>query len=325
MKKILTSISVAALTFTATASLSFAQEYPKSGKAINIIVPFSPGGASDSLSRLIGQKITQEWGNPTIIQNKPGADMVIGLQFVSKSEKDGYTIGLTTSSFALNTVVKKDFAMDAIKDFVSIGMIGQSSYVLAVDASSKYKTFKELEAGTKDNKNKFSYASCCFGTYFAAEMIKSATDLQGLHIPYKGSSPALNAILGKEVEYIIDTTTATKPFIASGRLRPLMVTGRTRSASFPDVPHLTESGVPGSFEVGVWYGFVFPAGTPADIVKKANLTLNKILEMPDVKARIGEFDIEVTPTTPEKMDQKVVADLEKYLAAAKKANLKFEN
>lgn len=325
MKKFLTSVSIATLTFTATASLSIAQDYPKSGKAINIIVPFAPGGASDSLSRLIGQKLTEEWGNPTIIQNKPGADMVIGLQYVSKSEKDGYTIGLTTSSFALNTVVKKDFAMDAVKEFVSIGMIGQSSYVLAVDGNSKYKTFKDLETATKDNKNKFSYASCCFGTYFAAEMIKSATDLKGLHIPYKGSAPALNAILGKEVEYIIDTTTATKPFIASGKLRPLMVTGRTRSMSLPNVPHLTESGVPGNFEVGVWYGFVFPAGTPAEIVTKTNLALNKILAMPDVKARIEGFDIEVTPTTSEQMGQKIVADLDKYLAAAKKANLKFEH
>ena len=154
-------------------------------------------------------------------------------------------------------------------------------------------------------------------------MIKSATTLKGLHIPYKGSAPALNAILAKEVEYIIDTTTATKPFLASGKLRPLLVTGRTRSLSLPDVPNLTEAGVPGEFEVGVWYGFVFPAGTPPDIVKKANLTLNKILAMPDVKARIEGFDIEVTPTTSEQMGQKVIADLDKYLTAAKKANLKF--
>lgn len=323
MKKLLTSASIAVLTFAATAGLSIAQDYPKSGKAINIIVPFAPGGASDALARLIGQKMTEEWGNPAIVQNKPGADMVIGLQFVSKSEKDGYTIGLTTSSFALNTVVKKDFTMDAVKDFVSIGLIGQSNYVLAVDANSKYKTFKDLEAATKENQNKFSYASCCFGTYFAAEMIKSATTLKGLHIPYKGSAPALNAILAKEVEYIIDTTTATKPFLSSGKLRPLLVTGRTRSLSLPDVPNLTEAGVPGDFEVGVWYGFVFPAGTPPDIVKKANLTLNKILAMPDVKARIEGFDIEVTPTTSEQMGQKVIADLDKYLTAAKKANLKF--
>ncbi len=325
MKNPLISISVAALALAATTGLAFSQEYPKSGKAINIIVPFAPGGAADTLSRLVGQKLSEEWGNPAIVQNKPGADMVIGLQFVSKAEKDGYTIGLTTSSFALNKVVKKDFPVDPIKDFSSIGIVGQSSYVLAVDANSKYKSFKELEAATKENKGKYSYASCCFGTYFAAEMIKTATQLDGLHVPYKGSSPALTAMLSKEVEYIIDTTTATKPFITSGKLRPLLVTGRKRSLSFPDVPHLTEAGVPGDFEVGVWYGFVFPAGTPTEIITKVNLALNKILAMPDVKARMEGLDIEVTPTSAEQMSQKVISDLDKYVTAAKKAKLNFGN
>ncbi len=325
MKKFLMPLSVAALALSAISGPTFAQEYPKNGKPINIIVPFAPGGAADTLARLIGQKLTEEWGNPAIVQNKPGADMVIGMQFVSKAEKDGYTIGLTTSSFALNKVVKKDFPVDPINDFSSIGIVGQSSYVLAVDANSKYKTFKDLETATKDKKNKYSYASCCFGTYFAAEMIKTATQLDGLHVPYKGSSPALTAMLSKEVEYIIDTTTATKPYIASGKLRPLLVTGRKRSMSFPDVPHLTEAGVPGDFEVGVWYGFVFPARTPAEIVKKVNLALNKILAMPDVKARIEGFDIEVTPTSAEQMSQKVLTDLDKYVAAAKRANLNFGN
>lgn len=146
-----------------------------------------------------------------------------------------------------------------------------------------------------------------------------------MHVPYKGSAPALNAIFSKEVQYIIDTTTATKPFIASEKLRPLMVTGRKRSASFPEVPHLSEAGVPGDFEVGVWYGFVFPAGTPAEIVTKANTTLNKILAMPDVKSRIESFDIEVVPSTPENMTARVARDVQSYTAAMKSAKLDFGN
>ncbi len=325
MKRNFLSAAIIATSVLALGASASAQDYPKKGKPINLIVPFAPGGASDILARLVGQKLNEQWETPVVVQNKPGGDMLIALQSVSRSEKDGYTIGLTTSSFALNKVVKKDFPMDPITDFSFIGTIGQSPYLLAVGADSKIKNFKELEAASREKNSNFSYASCCFGTYFAAEMIKNATKLDGVHVPYKGSSPALNAILSKEVEYIIDTTTATKPFITSGKLRPLMVTSRKRAASFPDVPSMTEAGVPGDFEVGVWYGFAFPAGTPADIVKKANTTLNKILAMPDVKAKIESFDIEVLTSTPEQMTERVKADLQSYIAATKSANLSFGN
>ncbi|MBU3565209.1 tripartite tricarboxylate transporter substrate binding protein [Polynucleobacter sp. MWH-HuK1] len=305
------------------ASTAVGQEYPKNDKPINIIVPFAPGGASDILARLIGQKLSEAWGTNVIVQNKPGGDMVIALQQVARSDKDGYTIGLTTSSFALNKVAKKDFPMDPVTDFAFIGLIGQSPYLLSVNADSKYKTFKELENASREKNSNFSYASCCFGTYFSAEMIKSVTKLDGVHIPYKGSTPALNAILGKDVEYIIDTTTASKSFINSGKIRPLMVTTRKRSNALPDVPSLNDAGIPGDFDIGVWYGFTFPAGTPTEIVKKANSTLNKILAMPDVKAKIEGFDIEVTPSTPEKMSERVSKDLQMYTSATKSAKLNF--
>lgn len=325
MKNKLLSAALIATSICAIGGNALAQDYPRKGKSIDLIVPFAPGGASDILSRLVGQKLSEQWETPVIVQNKPGGDMVIALQTVARSEKNGYTLGLTTSSFALNKVVKKDFPLDPVADFAYVGTIGQSPYLLAVSADSKIKNFKDLEAATRENTDKFSYASCCFGSYFAAEMIKNATQLTGVHVPYKGSAPALNAILSKEVQYIIDTTTATKPFIASEKLRPLMVTGRKRSASFPEVPHLSEAGVPGDFEVGVWYGFVFPAGTPAEIVTKANTTLNKILAMPDVKSRIESFDIEVVPSTPENMTARVARDVQSYTAAMKSAKLDFGN
>lgn len=325
MKRTFLSLAIAAVPLLATGGNALASDYPKKGKPINLIVPFAPGGASDILSRLIGQKLNEQWDATVVVQNKPGGDMVIAMQSVARSDKDGYTIGLTTSSFSLNKVVKKDFPLDPVKDFAFIGIIGQSPYLLSVSADSKIQSFKALEAATQEKKSNFSYASCCFGTYFAGEMIKNATTLDSVHVPYKGSTPALNAILSKEVEFIIDTTTATKPFITSGKLRPLMVTSRQRAPSFPDVPNMTEAGVPGNFDVGVWYGFVFPAGTPASIVKKANATLNKILAMPDVKAKIENFDIEVTPSTSEKMAERVAADYQFYVQAAKTANLSFGN
>ncbi|THJ36469.1 hypothetical protein E8K88_00780 [Lampropedia aestuarii] len=325
MKKIFFSLALTAVSMLAIHGTALGQDYPQKGKPINMIVPFAPGGASDILARLISQKFSEEWGAPVVVQNKPGGDMVIALQSVARADKDGYTIGLTTGSFALNKVVKKDFPVNPVTDLASIGMIGQSPYIMLVHADSPVNSFKELEAVTSDDNNHLNYASCCFGTYFAAEMIKTVTQLNGTHVPYKGSAPALNAMLSNEVDYIIDTTTAAKPFISSGKLKPLMVTSRKRSASLPDVPHLTEAGVPGDFDIGVWYGLVFPAGTPADIVTKANTSLNAVLAMPDVKARIESLDIEVTPSTAETMSARVVSDLQMYADAMKKANLQFGN
>lgn len=325
MKRSIFTAAVVAAGLLGLPGSAWAQAWPQEGKTITLVVPFAPGGASDILSRLIGQKLGEQWKAPVVVQNRPGGDMVIALQGVSRAPKDGYTMGLTTSSFALNKVVKKDFPLDPVADFAFIGTVGHSPYLLAVGADSKVRSFKDLEAATREAGAKPSYASCCFGTYFAAEMIRSVTRLDGVHVPYKGSAPALNAMLGKEVDYIIDTTTATRPFIASAKLRPLMVTSRKRSPAFPDVPSLTEAGVPGDFEAGVWYGFVFPAGTPADVVRKANATLNEVLAMPDVKNRIESLDIEVMPSTPEAMAARVAADLRSYQTTTKTAGLTFAN
>ncbi len=325
MRRTFLPFALAAASVFSMSGAAWAQDFPEKGKPVTMIVPFAPGGASDILVRLLGQKFTEIWETPVVVQNKPGGDMVIALQSISRADKDGHTLGLTSSSFALNKVVKKDFPMDPIADLTYIGMIGRSSYVMAVSADSDFKTFKELEAATRAKPNDFSYASCCFGPYFATEMIKANSDLEGVHVPYKGSSPALQAILAKDVQYIVDTTTATKPHITSGKLRPLMVTGRERSQSLPDVPHLGEEGVPGDFEVGVWYGLVYPAGTPDDIVKKANAALNEVLAMPDIKARIESLDIEVTPMTPEAVTAKVKSDLKSYSDAVKIAKLEFGN
>jgi len=325
MKRTFLTIAMAAAGILGLSTPASAQDYPVKGNPISLIVPFAPGGASDILARLLGQKFSEVWNTPVVVQNRPGGEMIIALQSVARAEADGYTMGLTTSSFALNKVVRKDFPMDPVADLSAIGFIGKSSYVLAVNPELGYKTFDELAKATTDQNKNFSYASCCFGTYFAAEMLKATTDLEGVHVPYKGSSPALQAILAKDVQYIIDTTTATKPHIASGKLVPLMVTGRDRSQSLPDVPSLTDAGIPGDFDIGVWYGLTFPAGTPENIVQTANAALNEILAMPDVKSRIESLDIEITPNTPQAMTERVTRDLNSYTNAIKVAKLEFGN
>lgn len=323
MKRTILTVALAAATILPLAVHAQANDFPKKGAVINLIVPFPPGGAADMQTRLLGQKLAELWGVNAVVQNKPGGDMAIGLQQVARSEPDGHTIGVTTSSFGLNKTVRSGFPLDPVKDFAPIGLVGQSGYVLAVHADTPYKTFKELEVATQAKGNDFNYATCCLGPYFATEMIKTVTGLKGMHIPYKGSSPALNAALSKDVDFIVDTTTIIKPQVDAGKLRPLLVTGRANSVTMPDVPHLGQAGMPGTFDVGVWYGWTFPAGTPKAIVDKTNAALNQILAMPDVKAQMERLDILVTPTTPDEMQSRVVADLAQYEKTIKEAKLTF--
>ncbi|WP_170168272.1 Bug family tripartite tricarboxylate transporter substrate binding protein [Pseudorhodoferax soli] len=302
-----------------------AQGYPEKGKTLTIVVPFSAGGATDIMARLIGQKFAEQWGVTAVVVNKPGADLLIGSQEVTRAKKDGYTMGLTSHSIALNKVVREGFPFDPSKDFDSVGMVGISSYVLAVDQRSPYKTFQDLEAASQAASDKFSYASCCTGTFIATEMLKEATKLKGLHIPYKGSAPAVNAMMGGETQFIMDTVTAVKPFIDSGKLRPLLITTREGSGALPGVPGLKDAKIPGTFEIAVWWGMVLPPATPPEIVAEANRTLNRILSMPDVRQRMEGFQIDVLQSTPKEMTERWQTDLDKYTKLVKAANLSFAN
>jgi len=324
MNKLLAAV-LASACLIGMSSITHADTYPERGRTLNIIVPFSAGGPTDILARLIALKFSELWGVSSIVTNKPGADMLIGSQEVAKARKDGYTMGLTSVGIALNRVVRDSFPFDPVTEFDSIGTVGSSSYVLAVDQRAPYRTFQELEAASQRSSERFSYASCCTGTYIATEMLKEATRLKGLQIPYRGSAPAVNAMLSGETQYIMETITAVKPFIESGKLRPLLVTGREPSRSLPDVPGLNGAKVPGDFEVLVWWGMVFPAGMPPEIVAEANRTLNSILTMPDVRQRLGKLDIDVEPSTPAAMARKWRADVDKYSKLVKAANLSFTN
>lgn len=301
-----------------------AQEYPERGRTLTIIVPFPAGGASDVLGRLVAQKFGELWGVNAIVENKAGGDMLIGMQATANAKKDGYTMGLTTLGFVLNSVVLPKQPVDLFKDFQNVGMVGRSPHVLAVNASSPYKTYKELEAASKANPEKVNYGSCCTGMYFATEMLKSYTALRGTHIPYKGSAPSVQALLANETTFIIDTQQTIKPHADAGKLRALVVTSRKRSSALPDVPTLNEVGVPGDYELEAWWGLVVPQGVPQDVVAKANATLLKILEMPDIKKRMAEFGIDVVSSSPAGMANLIRTDHDRYAKLAREAKLSMK-
>ncbi|RCW63197.1 tripartite tricarboxylate transporter substrate-binding protein [Pseudorhodoferax soli] len=324
MKSVVAVLVGASMLFGAAGAALASDNYPEKGRTLQLVTPFPPGGATDLLARVLAQKFSEAWGIPAIVDNKAGGDMLIGSQAIANAKRDGYTLGFTTSGFVLNGIARAQ-RVDPLTDFVPIGLVGRSAQVVAVNASAPYSTYKELEAASSAQPEKFSYASCCPGMHFAAEMLKSATNLRALHVPYKGSTPAVNAILGGETTFIIDTQTAVKPFVESGKLRALMVTSRQRASTMPDVPSLNEAGVPGQFETEVWWGLVFPAGVSPAIVAKANDTLNRILQSPEIRKRMAEMSIEPTASTPSEMARLMRTDFDRYSKLAKDANLSFGN
>lgn len=321
MKRCLGTLALAMAALLGAQTPLLAQEYPAMGRNLNLIVPFPPGGASDAIGRLLAQKFAEHWGVHVIVENKAGADMLIGMQATANAKRDGYTMGLTTVGFVLNGIVLPKQVVDPAKDFAHIGIVGRSPHAIAVNASSPYRTFKDLEAASKTSGEKLNYGSGSMGFHFAAEMLKSTSGLRGVHVPYKGSAPAVQALLAGETTYIVDTQTAIKPFADGGKLRVLAVTARKRSPMMPSVPDLTEVGVAGDYELEGWWGLVFPEGVSHEIVMKANDTLNKIMDAPDVKKKMADLGMEVVTSTPKGMADLIQRDFERYSRLAREAKL----
>ena len=312
---------LATLALMVCASAHAQEPYPVRGRTLTLIVPYPPGGPSDSLGRMVAQRLGEKWGVNVVVDNKPGGELLIGSQVVANAKKDGYTIGLTALSFVLNGIFMAKPPLDPVDDFAHVGLIASSPNVLAVNASSPIKSFKELEAFTAANPAGVNYASCCAFPYFATELLKSSTHLRGQHIPYKGSAPAVTAVMAGEVTYTIDGQSIIRPLVEAGKLRALAVTARTRSAALPQVPHLGEVGVPGTFSMETWWGLWLPAGVDPSIVNKANKALNEIVAQPDFRKRIQEFGMDAAIGTPADMLTRIRVDRDRYSKLAREAHM----
>jgi len=295
-------------------------------KAIVYVVPFAVGGNTDTLARLLNQKLATSLGQPVVIENKPGAGGNIGSDFVAKAKPDGYTIlGGTISSHAINASVYPNMPYDPVKSFEPVILLGSNPLVFAVSASTPYKTLKEVLDAARAKPGQLAFASPGSGTspHLAGELLKTLTHVDLTHVPYKGSGPALSDVIGGQVPIIIDTTIVLGAQIKAGKLRPLAVAYPKRLGTLPDVPTAAEAGVPG-WEVVSWQAGFAPAGTPKPIVQRLNTEIARSLKMPDLQARLADLGVEVGGGPPEQLAEFQKAEIAKWAKVVKAAGVKPE-
>ncbi|MBK7529488.1 tripartite tricarboxylate transporter substrate binding protein [Piscinibacter sp.] len=311
-------IAVAAcLPFTAVA-----QEWP--AKPIRIVVPFAAGGTSDILARALGERLQAALKQTVIIDNKAGAGGVIGADSVAKSAPDGTTFLLgTIASHAINPVLNPKMPYDAAKDFAPVILLGSISNVLLVGSDQPYKNVKELIAAVKA-KPGMPFASAGQGSsqHMSGEAFRLLAGVELTHVPYKGSAPAIQDVIGGQIPMSFETATVALPHIQSGKVRALAVTSARRSKVLPDTPTLQEAGVAG-FDVSSWQALYAPAGTPAAIVKRLNAEIEKIIAEPEMKARMDGLGLDHSPNTPEQFTAFGQSELVKWAKIVKDGNVKL--
>lgn len=321
---------LAALALVTSASMSQAwakdeaQDWPK--KPVNWIVPFPPGGAMDVMARTLGDALSRELGQPFVIENRSGAGGNIGAQYVANQRPDGYTMMITSIGMATNPHLYRKLSYDPIKDFEAVSLLGIVPNVLVVNAdNTQFDSVQSVIKAAKANPDKYTYASAGAGTsiHLAGASFTSLTDTSILHIPYRGSSPAVTDLLGGQVDMMFDSITSAKPHIDAGKLRALGLTTASGSATLPDVKPIAQLGVPG-YDVSPWFAVFVPAGTPSGIVQKMHDSLMHAMAEPAVQERFATIGVEAVGSTPEEMAQHLAKETERWGALIKEADIRLD-
>ncbi|OFW26778.1 MAG: hypothetical protein A3H97_13335 [Acidobacteria bacterium RIFCSPLOWO2_02_FULL_65_29] len=287
-----------------------AQTFPN--RLVRVIVPFPPAGEVDIVARVIGQKLGEKWKHGVIVENRPGASTVIGTDLVAKSAPDGHTILLAVTAHAVNATLFEKLPFDPIKDFAPISLIATAPNILLVHPSVPVNSVMELVQLAKANPGKLNFASPGSGTamHLSGELFKQAAGAEIVHVPYKGTQPALTALVAGDVSLAFSTG-VSMPFVKAGKLRALAVTTSRRAAAMPELPTMAEAGL-GGFEAASWYGFLAPAGTPAEIVEILNREINEALRDPDVRERIMRIGLELLGTSATAFEQHLKSEVAKW-------------
>lgn len=323
MKKVIRTLAIgmAVATSIAAGNLS-AQGFPN--KPIRIIVPYSPGGTTDLLARLIGQHLSEKWGQSVVVENKPGVNGMIGSDLVAKAAPDGYTIGIASpGSHAANATLYPKVTYDTIKDFTPITLAVSAPLVLVAHPSLNVNNVAELMALAKAKPGTISYASGGSGSsqHLAMELFKSMTQLDMVHVPYKGSAASYVDLLGGRVTLEFDAMTAAVPHVKSGKLKVLAAGSAKRLPFLPDVPTVAEAGVPG-YEYSAWYGFVGPAKMPADVLQKLNAEIIAGLNSPKVRDTLDKAGVLIIGSSASEFSSFIAAEVDKAAKVIKFANIK---
>ena len=297
-----------------------AADYPS--KAITIIVPFAPGGSNDIVARAVGQKMTYDWGQAVVVDNKPGAGGVIGSEFVARATPDGYTLLLVSSTFTINPAVKTNLPFDVTRDSTPVARIGQSPLLLAASNTFPAGSVAALFALAKAKPGSINYASAGPGSInqIAAELLALSAGIKLTHVPYRGGALAINDLVGGHVDVYVSSMPQILQIVRTGQAKALAVTSTQRSPSLPDTPTVRESGVP-DYEASSWWGIVAPARTPPDVVEALNNEINKALSTEQMKKFLTGEGAEAMPGTPKQFGDLITAEIARWQKVAKDADI----
>lgn len=319
-------ILAASLSITLLANSSAtAQEAGWPTKPIRFVVGYAAGGSTDVMARLIAPKISEELKQSVIVENKAGGNSNIGAQMVASASPDGYTLYLFTIANTINASLYGNMGYDPVRSFEPVGLIAKIPNLLVVNPALPIKTLSDYIKFAKESKDGITFASSGSGSsiHLSGEMFKMKTGLNMLHVPYRGSAPAVTDLLAGQVQSMFDNTPSAMPHVKSGKLRPIAITSKTRSPLLPDVPTVSESGFSG-FEVQSWFGLSAPAGTPKPVVERLNAALNKALADPAVKHRLAELVAAPAPGTPDTMRNFVIQEVDGWREVVKTSGAKAE-
>lgn len=317
-------ISLVCCALAAAAVPSFAAEqYP--ARPIRFVVPYAPGGGSDIVARLIGQKLGDRLGTTFVIDNRPGAASMMATELVAKAPNDGYTLILSDAPHAINVATYKHVNYDAVKDFAPIMVVANAPQILAAHPSFPVNTLKELLAMPKAQTEKFSMGSAGQGSagHMSYELLRLRTGLVLNHVPYKGGGAAITDLVAGQIPLMFNATPPILPHLQSKRIKGLGLTAAKRNALIPTIPTFEESGVP-NFVVGSWYGVLAPAGTPRQIIDLLQKEIRLATDQPDVQARFAALAIEPDGRGPDDFRRLIESDVKRWRETAAKANLRFE-
>ncbi len=314
---------LAAVLLAVTAGAALAQSFPS--RPVRLVVPFPPGGSTDITARLVAPRLQEQWKQPVLVENKPGAGANIGAELVARSAPDGHTLLLATTALAASAAIGEKLGYDAQKDLAPVLFVSSIANVLVVPASLAARTPQEFVALAKAQPGKLNFSSpgATTGQRLTFELLKQAAGIDVVHVPYKGGAPAGAALVAGEVQSMIMNVVEAMPHLKAGRIRALGVTTAKRSPMLPELPTLSETVAPG-LDASVWQGVLAPAATPKEVIHRVNRDFAAALAEPEVRERLAGMGMELAPGTPAEFEQFLRDEISKWSRVAKAANVKPE-
>ena len=316
--------ALAALAALPLAPPAFAQASPWPSRPVKLIVPFAAGGPTDTIARLVGQKMQEVWKQPVVIEYKPGGGTIVGTDFVAKAPADGYTLGMSISALLINPGLQPNMPYDTLKDLSGVTQLAQAHFGLFAHPSVEANTVPELLAYAKKNPGKLSYATpgTGTGTHLAGELLKSMGGIDMVHVPYKGSAPAQQDVIGGRVPLLFDVLYSAMPFVRQGRLKVIALASPKRAESEPNIPLISET--LGGFGAMSVIGIIAPSATPRDLLRRVGSDIGRSVKDSDLSARMAQLGMEPVGSSPDEYDALIRVEIDKWARVIKAGNIKLD-